>query len=394
MNMSEFEEQPLESNEDSCDLSFHGKTLPDDFSADEAEFARELEDLFAFDQENIPPLFVQTLMASEDARFEAVEHRFESKTSARVFRRLKLKRYLFHRHASMNMLTSFFSVPRSLVKFGFAAFFFMFATMVMAGPSFASGLSYLWSGPHSGVVQLDSYPRVSSSNALPSIQEPHSSDAQSQTMDLLGAQKILHFPMFWPQYMPSRYQPSDIYLYPGDSSWSDGPVLVLNYSYALPGVDPRQITICEFKPNGTVLQVVHNGAAHLIRMGLGGAGSGVYITGQWTQQSLTATPSWTYTHRSELIFEDPDTGVVFWIVGDKRDGIDENELSNIATSLHIFDVRSMHMAEQFSKVTQGESDTPWLFADDVIYLQNANSPDGPKFQLLGNDPPSHNFDKN
>ena len=394
MNMSEFEEQPLESKEDSYSLSLYGKTLPDDFTEDEAEFACELEELFAFDQENIPPLFVQTLMAAEEPRFEVVEHRFESKTSGRVFRRLKLMRHLFHRPVSTNTLMSFFSVPRSLVKFGFASFFFMLATMVMAGPSFASGLTYLWSGAHSGVVQMDSYPNVSSSYALPSVQQPQSSNVEPQTMDLLGAQKILHFPMFWPQYIPSRYQPSDIYLYPGDSSWSDGPVLVLNYTYSLPGVNPRQITICEFKPNGTVLQVVHNGAAHLIRMGLGSAGSGVYVTGQWTQQSLTATPSWSYTHRSELIFEDPNTGVVFWIVGDKRDGIDEDELSNIATSLHVFDLTSMHMAEQFNKVTQGESDAPWLFADDVIYLQNANSPDGPKFQLLGNDPPYHNLDKN
>ena len=394
MNTSEFEERPSESFNDPDSLIIHENMFPDDFSLEEAVFARELNDLFALDEEDTPPLFVQTLMAGEDPRFDAVETHFETKTAARVFRRLKLKRHLFHRQKPQRLFafwSSGFSVPRSLVKLSIGSIVFMLATMVMAVPSFASGLNYLWAGAHAGVVQVDTYPLLSRSPHTSNqsaqngqTQNTGNSSAESHTMDLVATQRVLHFPMFWPQYIPSRYQQSAIYLYPGDTSWSDGPVLVMDYAYSLPGIAPRQITICEFKPNGTVLQVVHNGAAHEIRMGLDEASSGVYVTGQWTQQSLSASPSWSYTDRSELIFEDQDTGVVFWIVGDKRDGIDENELSNIANSLHIFNLNNMHLADQLNRVTRGDGEAPDLFADDVIYLQNADNPDGPQFQLLGN----------
>ncbi|HWS83602.1 MAG TPA: hypothetical protein VN207_05025 [Ktedonobacteraceae bacterium] len=53
---------------------------------------------------------------------------------------------------------------------------------------------------------------------------------------------------------------------------------------------------------------------------------------------MTSSPSWVYSDRSELIYEDQNSGVVFWIVGDQRDGIDSDALRTIANSLSLVDV--------------------------------------------------------
>ena len=95
MSTSEFESMPSESEFDRFGLSKHGGEFPDDFSEEDFEFARELNALFSLDREEMPPLFVQTLLASEDPRLQPIETGFEKKTSARVFRRLRLKRQIF-----------------------------------------------------------------------------------------------------------------------------------------------------------------------------------------------------------------------------------------------------------------------------------------------------------
>src|SRR5207249_6358466 len=63
---------------------------------EDVAFVQELDSLFALHEEELPPYFVQTLLDSENPRFQPVEHGFEYKTRARVFRRLKLRRRLFH----------------------------------------------------------------------------------------------------------------------------------------------------------------------------------------------------------------------------------------------------------------------------------------------------------
>jgi hypothetical protein len=89
----------------------------------------------------------------------------------------------------------------------------------------------------------------------------------------------------------------EIYLYPGDPVWTDGPMIVLNFSYALPGLVPRQIAICEFKPQGKVLQMVQQGAAHQMQIGRGGSASAIYVEGQWMQDSTSSPLHPPYPHQ-------------------------------------------------------------------------------------------------
>jgi hypothetical protein len=385
MNMSEFEEgHSSESRFDSDDPSDEqNRKLPDDFSADDAAFVEELTSLFSLDHEEVPPLFVQTLMASEDLRFQPVEEAFEKKTSARVFRRLHLKRRLFQApHFSLRALPpprSFLPASRPLIASATACVIFMLLTVIMASQAFASGLAYLWSGPHSGVLQVNAYPSVTAP-----AQDAGEQNDQNKQISISEAQKHLRFPLYWPQDIPERYAQHEMYLYPGDQTWADGSVVVLTFTYTAPGLTPRQIAICEFKPQGRVLQVTQHGAAHRIEIGSDGS-SGIYIEGQWTQPTnATVQPSWVYTDRSEMIYENKDTGVVFWIVGDKRDGIDSAVLKQITQSLQLFEYSpdDVHMGERFDRVTQAVNRMPWPFANDVIYLDNPDNPGGPSFRLV------------
>ena len=73
MSMSEFERQLNKWNKDFSTLSMQGHDLPADFSEEDVTFAQELDELIALDQEDIPPYYVQTLLDSEEPRFQPVE---------------------------------------------------------------------------------------------------------------------------------------------------------------------------------------------------------------------------------------------------------------------------------------------------------------------------------
>jgi hypothetical protein len=392
MSMSEFEGQQEIGNDGDDSFADHA-FFPADFSADDVEFAQELGSLFAPEQEEMPPLFVQTLLDVEEPRFQPLEGGLEFKTRARVFRRLKLKRRLFR--------TRFSPLSRALMPFGAAPSFsrpfilFFFActlvtviTMAVTGPSFASGLNYLWTGAHSGVLQVKTFPAVftspqkltaqaqSTQKAIPA--RGNAAASADRQFTVTHAQQMLKFRLSLPLYLPDSYVQRNYYLYDGDPSWADGPIFVQDYTHALPGVAPAHITICEFKPQGQVLQVAQDNAAHLLRILHGQShDSVVYVEGQWISVD-NSSYVWNYNNRSEVVFE--LNGAEVWIVGDKRDGIGQAELLKIADSLTTYNPALLRISD---RVTQADENTPDIFADDVIYLNNPDNTDGPSFRLIG-----------
>src|ERR1700704_3079809 len=140
MSTSEFERMSSESDFGHFRLSKPGGEFPDDFSEEDFDFARELNTIFSLDREEMPPLFVQTLLASQDPRLQPVESGFEKKTYVRVFRKLQLKRQLFHsRRFSVRTMLNPLPVSRPLVAVVTACMLFMALTMVIVSPSFAAG---------------------------------------------------------------------------------------------------------------------------------------------------------------------------------------------------------------------------------------------------------------
>ncbi len=390
MSMSEFDQEPSLSGFDKNVFSSEQtERLPEDFSEEEYELAHELNSLFSISQEEMPPLFVQTLLAAEDLRFEPVDDNFERRTQAQVFERLRLHRQLFSRNSqsSLQRWMKPLIVSRSLITIIAACLLFMIITMALAGPTFASGWTYLWSGKHSGVIQVTTYPAITA----PSTAMQQGSDIHQLSLDETISR--LHFPMFWPYDIPTRYSQSDIYLYPGDPDWSDGPIVLLSFAYNAPDGTVKQIAICEFKPQGKVLQVVQDGSAHQIKINRDDSPAALYIEGQWQvndqengQLSRDGSHTWVHTDRSELIYEVSDPGVVFWIVGDRSDGIDEGTLGTIAKSLHIVDLNdNLHTGKHFEHPAKSANGIPWPFAGSVIYTENSNSSDGPTFHVINHD---------
>src|SRR5438270_941373 len=142
--------------------SASSSVLPADFSEEDMAFVQELNTLFAPKDEALPPYYVQTLLEPDDPRFQTIEQGFEHKTSARVFRRLKLRRRLFSsRPTSLgSVLSEMRSLParRSIFAFTAILMFFMIVTVAFTSPSFASGLAILLQGARSGVYQVNKYP--------------------------------------------------------------------------------------------------------------------------------------------------------------------------------------------------------------------------------------------
>ena len=114
MNMSEFDGQMNREDAGSSPISIGGHKIPDDFSDEDMTFAQELGSLFDVEQEDLPPYFVQTLLDSENPRFQPVEQGFEHKARALVFRRLNLKRRLFGKnHFSVGSVVAALPGPSS-----------------------------------------------------------------------------------------------------------------------------------------------------------------------------------------------------------------------------------------------------------------------------------------
>jgi hypothetical protein len=367
MSMSEFERQQDDGGGISP-LSRHGPAheLPADFSEEDLAFAQELDALFSVEDEALPPYFVQTLLEAEDPRFRPIEPGLEQKTRAHVFRQLNLHHRLYKRGPSFASIISALPTKRALMTLSAAVLLFMVCTVLLTGQSFASGMDILLHGTHSGVMQMVRYP--TEVHAPTPVNEMNQS--QPAQITLMETEQLLQFPMYLPQYMPDKYVLDNLYMYQSaDQTWADGPVLELNYVYSAPGVTPPgtgEIAIREFKPNGNVFQIVERGAAYPLNVDRMGQAQAIYVDGQWVRPNRFSHV-WVFGQRSELIYQ--RDGVVFWIVGDQRDGITKDVLMNIANSLQTFNIDHMlHVSDNIYSVTQLNRDSTGLFSGDIIAI--------------------------
>ncbi|HET9922434.1 MAG TPA: hypothetical protein VFQ30_21570, partial [Ktedonobacteraceae bacterium] len=377
MSMSEFERQQNEEGRTApLSTHWHGHDLPADFSEEDLDFAQELDTLFSVDEEDLPPYFVQTLLEAESPRFRLLEPGFEQKTRARVFRRLNLHPRLFERkRPTFASIVNALPARRMLLTVGAAVMLFMVCTVMMTSQSFALGMDIMLRHSHSGVMQVVRPPTEVRGQST--VQEADASLPAQMT--LVGAQQMLHFPMYLPQSIPDDYSLDSLYMYQStDQSWADGPILELNYTYSEPGVTPDgtgRIAIREFKPKENVFQVVERGAAYPLNVDQMGQAEAIYIDGQWMTHNHFSHV-WVFGQRSELIFQ--RDGIVFWIVGDQRDGMDQSALMNIATSLQALNIdRILHISEHIYSVTQLVGDSTGLFTGDIIAVYPEDNLTGP-----------------
>lgn len=384
MSMSGFDGKLNNQRDSVFHRSFQERGIPSDFGEEDLVFAEELNALFSPEKEELPPYFVQTLLASDNPRLIPVEPGFEHKTSARVFRHLKLRRPLFQQPRSF--LGAFITgvngifARRSLLASMAAFMLIMLFTVAFTAPSFAAGMSVLLQGARGGVYQVHSFPKVVHKRPKNGISAQYTY-SRTRQLTLLAAQQQLNFQIYWPQSLPGHYVLDSIYLmHVSDEDWADGPIVELVYS--LSGVAPKgtgQIVIREFMPSEMVLQLVQDNAVHPIQVSQDGRPKAIYVNGQWIPHGRLL-PQWAYGERSELIFQ--QNGVVFWIAGDQYDGIGEQALWKTAQSLKAIPLKNqfIFMKSDAVYVTQAElSDVPDAFTNDVYVIYPDGSPDGAYF---------------
>lgn len=211
-------------------------------------------------------------------------------------------------------------------------------------------------------------------------------------ISLLGARRQMHFTPYLPGYIPSAYSLSHINLYVGlDQQWADGPMLEFEYALPPSTYAPKgtgEIWVREFKPREDVLQLVKDGASVPIDMDNSGRALAIYVDGQWNPRGKNV-PEWVYGERSELIYQ--QDGVIFWIVGDQRDGIGKQQLMGIAQGLVKCPFnQQFRVAGSSIPVIQMMEDIPGPFSSDVIVVASGDSTDGPYFINVSAYQPSKN----
>ena len=382
MSMSESDQQ-LDSEGDknnNYSLPTQGHAIPTDFGEEDLAFVEELNCLFSPEEEDLPPYFVQTLLEAEDPQYYPLDPGFEKKTSARVFRHLKLRRRLYHDPRTLlGALSTGISdiyARRSLLALTAAFVFIMLITVAFTAPSFGEGVTMLLQGARGGVYQVNHYPnqvhRRSHDAANP----------QPREITLTAAQQQLHFKMFWPQYIPQNYSLDSQYLLyqvkDEHQPWADGQIVELVYNLPETRAAPKgtgQIVIREFKPFENVLQVVQDDAAFTIQPDQFGRPKAIYVNGQWRPTNGNV---WAYGGRSEVIYQ--QNGVVFWIAGDQRDGIGEKILWKIAQSMQTIPFNHlMAMNGETTYMTRAPlDDVHDPFVTDILVIPDG-SPDGMYF---------------
>lgn len=346
--------------------------FPTDFTSEEIAFATELREVFAVEREDLPPLYVQTLMEREWDDLAAAEQ--QRVLIPRVFDRLGLSREpisirlpllpalpslrAFPSLPSLPTLPSWSSVvesasqlattSRTLIATAAAVVAVMVFSVLLTTPSFAQGLQILLG--HTGVQQVGSYP----GGAQDDVYAPGPMTPGPANILWLG-----------PQVGDYKYQAT--YLLKPEP-WSQGPIV--DVRYAMPGKTRGDgiLDIREFLVSAkyeAVLQIVQVGAASEVQLGNGE--SAVFVNGMWKQTN--SHMAWSYGSRSELISE--QSGVVCWMVADPRDGMGSIDLIDAAGHFQLTPspFRAPH---QIGVNEIGSELTPWL----------RNASDGELYRLV------------
>ncbi|MGE5335173.1 MAG: hypothetical protein ACM3N4_10770 [Nitrososphaerota archaeon] len=342
--MREFER----TRRDSAGTNPTGQPFPEDFSLDEAAFASELRELFPLEQEVLPPHFIQTVI--EDEWHSSTPPGFEQKLTYDVFSRLSLPRGpLFRQQRTPwdNIRQAFGRTTRPLAASLVAVALLMIFSVIVSSPSFAAGMQLLLA--HTGVQQVSHYP--SNVRTATPTHSPYKPMSLTSTI-----------PVSWLGPTAGEYRFVGARAMPAES-WSNGTITELQYAipHKTPGTGVLDIREFEVSPDlAAVWQIVQADSA--VGLTIDGMPA-VYVDGIWMDRSARQQPMmdsrvWKFGVRSELMFE--RDGIVYWIVGDQRDGANMDELVKLARMLTVTNSRILHpnpitlhaLGESFMQVFQ------------------------------------------
>ena len=288
-----------------------------DFLADELSFARELNSLFNLEQEELPPLFVQTLH-NEQADLIAPA-RLEQRLRYRVFRKLQLPqrpltqepsrpeqpsqrlRSLRARSRILSLGALIATVMISLLAFGPSVIANLHLMAISTPNQTASG--YTEGGNVSGLIP-------------------------TQYLSLRQTEDSIPFDAYWLGKAPGNYDYQSLLLHTGQD-WSDGPVVELQYNHLDSRFGYGRLILREFRPTAntiTTLQTVPPEAVQTVQV-IDDV-EGIYIKGRW--EFVNGETAWTYDTEAQLLYQ--AKGLVFWITVDLRDETTSARLINLVNT--------------------------------------------------------------
>ncbi|HEY6540213.1 MAG TPA: hypothetical protein VIZ18_04710, partial [Ktedonobacteraceae bacterium] len=342
--------------------------------------------------EILPPYYSQTLLQAEDPRYTPVDDAFARKTSAQVFRALKLRRRLFPRRRSplgaIGETLHDIMKSKSFVAWAAALMLIMMLTAAFTAPSFEQGVSLLLHGSRNGVLKVHNAPQNIHHNTPDSMYNIRSYNPRPTQAPLFTAERMLSFPIYWPQWIPANYTLDSIKIYVNaNDTWADGPIVDLVYDIDATHSAPKgtgQIVVREFNPLVQVLQVVQDGYASPINADQYGENpEAIYVDGQWVLTGKMSPRVWKHGGRSEIIYQRDN--VVFWIAGDQRDGINQQALWKMVQSLQ-------NTSPVTSALLKNVKATIYLptsidatydpFGNDIMYIASADGSTGQYYMTM------------
>ena len=271
------------------------------FLQEDQELERELNTFFNLQGENLPPLFVQTLMSERNTW--TIPAGLEERLVYRVFRRLELPLPASHKQKQgpgqkPPGYHPLWHLPRALG---------LGATLGLALLLLVIFLPALGQEANIFIVQGQL-----STTAYSGI--PRSSLALTQYLSPRQTEESVPFSIYWLDRNPLNYTYQSLLLHMGQP-WSDGPVVELRYGHGDPRIGYGYLVIREFRParGDTPLEVVDPTSAQMAQLG---DTSVVYVNGQWVQEN--GETFWQMGFQTQLLYQAPD-GLVFWLIADARD---------------------------------------------------------------------------
>jgi len=323
--MAEFER--FDDDATSCEWMLNdGRLLPADFTADEAETARWLNNHFNIAGEELPPLYAKTLLG--DPRHAPASDDFEERTLAAVFGRLELERPVTSQaplgagastahkrewpHHARRLMQRV--AQRGAVAL-MAAVMLLSYNAIGTGVALASVLQIVVG--HGGTQAVRSYPKMIAATSKADSADSHK----------------LEFMPVWPGDATHGYTFDRMEMIKGQW-WTKGVMAAFRYTRS-DSTGTHALTVLEFLPKAQLaLQVVQDGSMSNVQIG---SSWGVFVWGRWVHH-LHQPITWEFSHRAEIVYGGQDGAMpVIWIAADDLGDLDVSQmqatLTDVAQSL-------------------------------------------------------------
>jgi hypothetical protein len=193
-------------------------------------------------------------------------------------------------------------------------------SLVVASPTFARGLQVIFG--NTGVAQVTTVPTRASTSKRQKI--------PSQPAPVVTFPNI---PLFWPGPVANNYAYEGTHLQV-PTKWST--TAIVDIQYSLPGDNQGSgmLDIREFQVSNSysaVLQVVQDGFATSVTLSDGSPA--VYVDGMWVQRMVDHTQTYLWQSGTHCLLIMEREGVVIWMVGDPRDGLNVQSMTALANQM-------------------------------------------------------------